>query len=294
MRQRPWPRALPAGMAVRPDQRDDRDRRERVPPVRRAWRGGAADACALRSRPWRRGRLGGSGEIVGEVVPVEVRGGAGARRRRERKGRPRRLHPGVAGQAAPDHEGRDGHRGRLGRSKNDAAAACLVVAEDKLDELGLEPMAFLAGLDRGRVRARHDGPGAGAGRGQAVRAARARLRRHGPDRAERGVRGPGAGRAAGLGHQARRTRQPAERERLGHLPRPPDRRDRRPHPDHDAARTEAPRRPVRAGDDVRRRRPGRRGRLRGPASARPAFDIREPAPLANPWNVGDGGPVASV
>ena len=50
--------------------------------------------------------------------------------------------------------------------QNDAAAACLVVAEDKLDELGLEPMAFLAGLDRGRVRARHDGPGAGAGRGR--------------------------------------------------------------------------------------------------------------------------------
>jgi acetyl-CoA C-acetyltransferase len=29
--------------------------------------------------------------------------------------------------------------------QNDAAAACLVVAEDKLAELGLEPMGFLAG-----------------------------------------------------------------------------------------------------------------------------------------------------
>jgi acetyl-CoA C-acetyltransferase len=29
--------------------------------------------------------------------------------------------------------------------QNDAAAACLVVAEDKLDSLGLEPMGFLAG-----------------------------------------------------------------------------------------------------------------------------------------------------
>jgi acetyl-CoA C-acetyltransferase len=29
--------------------------------------------------------------------------------------------------------------------QNDAAAACLVVAEDRLDELGLTPMAFLAG-----------------------------------------------------------------------------------------------------------------------------------------------------
>ena len=30
-------------------------------------------------------------------------------------------------------------------SQNDAAAVCLVVAEDKLDELGLTPMAFLRG-----------------------------------------------------------------------------------------------------------------------------------------------------
>jgi acetyl-CoA C-acetyltransferase len=29
--------------------------------------------------------------------------------------------------------------------QNDAAAACLVVAEDKLDELGLEPLGFLVG-----------------------------------------------------------------------------------------------------------------------------------------------------
>ena len=30
-------------------------------------------------------------------------------------------------------------------SQNDAASVCLVVAEDKLEELGLEPMAFLRG-----------------------------------------------------------------------------------------------------------------------------------------------------
>ena len=47
---------------------------------------------------------------------------------------------------------------------------------------------------------------------------------------------------AGLGHQTRRRRGPAQRQRVGHLAGPPDRCDRRAHHDHDAARTAAPRR----------------------------------------------------
>ena len=47
--------------------------------------------------------------------------------------------------------------------QNDAAAACLVVAEDKLAELGLEPMGSLGRLGRGRLRALAHGHRAGAG-----------------------------------------------------------------------------------------------------------------------------------
>ena len=77
------------------------------------------------------------------------------------------------------------------------------------------------------------GQGAGAGRPHAGR--------HGPDRAERGLRRPGAGRDPGVGTHRRRLRA-GERERLGHLPRPPDRGHRRAHPGHVAARDGPPRR----------------------------------------------------
>ena len=58
-----------------------------------------------------------------------------------------------------------------------------------------------------------------------------------------------------LGLRARRLR-PAQRQRLGHLPRPPGRRHRRAHPGHAAARDGPPRGPLRPGDHVHRRRPG--------------------------------------
>ncbi len=48
--------------------------------------------------------------------------------------------------------------------QNDAAAACLVVAEDKLAELGLEPIGWLVGLGRRGLRAVAHGHRPGAGR----------------------------------------------------------------------------------------------------------------------------------
>ena len=67
----------------------------------------------------------------------------------------------------------------------------------------------------------------------------------------------------GWGVKLTPTRRPAQRQRLGHLARPPDRRHRRPHPGHAAARAAAPRRRTRPGDDVHRRRPGHRRDLPG-------------------------------
>ena len=54
--------------------------------------------------------------------------------------------------------------------QNDAAAACLVVAEDKLEELGLEPMLVVPFLERGGLRPEPHGHRAGARGRTAVRA----------------------------------------------------------------------------------------------------------------------------
>jgi hypothetical protein len=57
------------------------------------------------------------------------------------------------------------------------------------------------------------------------------------------------------------------KDRLGHLAGPPDRRHRRADHGQGAARTQAHRRPLRAGHDVHRRRPGHRRDLRAGLSA---------------------------
>ena len=57
--------------------------------------------------------------------------------------------------------------------QNDAAAACLVVAEDKLAELGLEPMGWLVGWAAAGCEPVADGHRAGAGGEAALRAHRA-------------------------------------------------------------------------------------------------------------------------
>ena len=104
----------------------------------------AADAYAARSHQ-RAAAAWADGKFAGEVVPVEVP---------QRRGDPETFDrdEGVRADSTPESLARlrplmkDGTV-TAGNSaqQNDAAAACLVVAEDKLDELGLEPMAFLAG-----------------------------------------------------------------------------------------------------------------------------------------------------
>ena len=104
----------------------------------------AADAYAVRSHS-RAAAAWADGKFAGEVVPVEVP---------QRRGDPETFDRDEGIRADSSTESlaklrpimKDGTV-TAGNSaqQNDAAAACLVVAEDLLDELGLEPMAYLVG-----------------------------------------------------------------------------------------------------------------------------------------------------
>ena len=124
--------------------------------------------------------------------------------------------------------------------QNDAAAACLVVAEDKLAELGLEPIGWLVGWAAAGCEPSHMGIGPVPAVRQAVRAHRACASTD-MDLVELNEAFACQVLAVlkGWGWDDPET---TERQRLGHLARPPDRRHRRAHHDHAAARAAAPRR----------------------------------------------------
>jgi acetyl-CoA C-acetyltransferase len=103
-----------------------------------------SDAYAARSHQ-RAAAAWASGKFVEEVVPVMVP---------QRKGDPIRFDrdEGFRADSTPESLAKLKPLIKNGTvtvgnacQQNDAAAACLVVAEDKLAELGLEPMAFLTG-----------------------------------------------------------------------------------------------------------------------------------------------------
>lgn len=101
-----------------------------------------ADAYAAESQrrafaAWEEGRF------ADEVVPVDVpqRKGEPLRFVRDEGLRPETTLQSLAGLRAVIKDGTV-TAGNAAR-QNDAAAACLIVAENKLDELGLEPIAFL-------------------------------------------------------------------------------------------------------------------------------------------------------
>lgn len=104
----------------------------------------AQDEYALRSQQ-RAVEAWGAGKFSGEVVPVHVP---------QRKGDPlpfdmdEGLRPGAVMEdltrLRPIEKGGTVTAGNASQ-QNDAAAACLVVAEDKLEELGLKPMGYLKG-----------------------------------------------------------------------------------------------------------------------------------------------------
>jgi acetyl-CoA C-acetyltransferase len=104
----------------------------------------AADAFAARSHQ-RAAAAQRSGAFDDEVVPVEVP---------QRRGDPVVIDrdEGVRPDSTPESLARlrtliPGGTVTAGNSsqQNDAAAACLIVAEDRLEELGLEPIGYLEG-----------------------------------------------------------------------------------------------------------------------------------------------------
>ncbi len=103
-----------------------------------------ADAYAMRSHR-RAAEAWAAGRFDAEVVPVEIP---------QKKGDPLQFarDEGIRAETTMESLGRlrplmkDGSVTAGNSSQqNDAAAACLIVAEDKLKELGLEPMAWLKG-----------------------------------------------------------------------------------------------------------------------------------------------------
>ena len=139
--------------------------------------------------------------------------------------------------------------------QNDAASMCMVTTPEKAAELGLDPLVRLVSWGWPAWRPNIMGIGPVPATEVALAQGRTAARRHGPDRAQRGVRRPGAGGDAGM--EVHRRRSGAhQRARLGHLARPPGRRDRRADAGDAGPRTAPPRRPLRPGDHVHRRRAG--------------------------------------
>ena len=169
--------------------------------------------------------------------------------------------------------------------QNDAAAACLVVAEDQLGPLGLEPLGYLSGWAAAGC-AGHHGHRPRPGRGETIFPNGPGFPRHRPGRAQRGVRGPGPRRAGRLGLERA---GPAQRQRIRHLARPPHRRHRRPDARYRPARAAPQERPLPAGDHVRRRRPGRGRGVRGRLTSRALPENRIRIKLADPEASGDEG-----
>ncbi|MFN5881318.1 MAG: acetyl-CoA C-acetyltransferase [Burkholderiales bacterium] len=103
-----------------------------------------SDAFALRSQQ-RAAAAWASGKFDGEVVPVAVpqRKGDPVLVTRDEGIRPDTTLQSLAGLRPVMKDGTV--TAGNASQQNDAAAACLVVAEDKLAELGLEPIGFLVG-----------------------------------------------------------------------------------------------------------------------------------------------------
>jgi len=103
-----------------------------------------SDAFALRSQQ-RAAAAWASGKFDGEVVPVAVpqRKGDPVLVNRDEGFRPDTTLQSLAGLRPVMKDGTV--TAGNASQQNDAAAACLVVAEDKLAELGLEPIGFLVG-----------------------------------------------------------------------------------------------------------------------------------------------------
>ena len=127
-------------------------------------------------------------------------------------------------------------------SQNDAASVCLVVAADKLEELGLKAMGYL--------------------RGWAVTGCHPAYMGIGPVSAVSKIMGKIGMSLSDMDLIELNEAFAAQVLSVRHLPGSPHRRHRRPHPNHSAARDGTQRRPVRPRNYVRGRRTRRRCGIR--------------------------------
>ena len=118
--------------------------------------------------------------------------------------------------------------------QNDGASVCLVTYPEKAAELGLRPLARLRSWAVAGVEPERMGIGPVPATAKALERAGPLTGRHPLDRAQRGVRLPGAGLHPRVGFQGRRLRPP-QRARIGYLTRPPGGRNGGTHSGHSAA-----------------------------------------------------------
>ena len=200
------------------------------------------------------------GRFADEIVPVVVKGREGRDGRRHRRAHPRRLDGGEARRRCARSSAATTRRPRSppgnASGQNDGAAICVVTHPARAAELGLRPLARLVSWGvGGRAAGDHgDRPGAG-GREGAATPPSSRLKDIDLIELNEAFAAQVLACTREWELTAGRLR-PAQRQRLGHLARAPGRRHRRSHPGDADPRDGPPRRPLRPGDDVHRRRAG--------------------------------------
>jgi acetyl-CoA C-acetyltransferase len=146
--------------------------------------------------------------------------------------------------------------------QNDAAAACLVVAEDKLAELGLTPMGYLVGWAVAGCEPSHMGIGPVPAVAKLLKRSGLRFDQMDLIELNEAFACQALSVREGLGLSMDELDSRLNVNGSGISAGPPGGRHRRAHHDHAAARDAAPPGALRAGDDVHRRRPGHRRDLR--------------------------------
>ena len=145
-----------------------------------------------------------AGRFADEIVPVTVPSRQGRHRRRPRRAHPRPTRPSRrwpgCGRSWAATTPRPPSPPATPAGQNDGAAVCVVTTPEKAAELGLRPLARLVVLGRRRgAAARRWASARCRPTAKALDARRPEARRHRPDRAQRGLRRAGAGRAPANG-----------------------------------------------------------------------------------------------
>ena len=224
---------------VRAAQPSARDGRDRGRPIRRRNRPGRPRRCVDAGRTASGTR---SRRPVGEVRPSRSTKGRGATPRSRRSRSCGRRSTSQARVTAGNSS-----------QTSDGAAAVIVTSAAHARERGLTPLARFVAFATAGVEPERFGIGPVPGDPEGAEAGRADARSDRPRRAERSVRRAGPRLPEGAADRS----GSAERQRRRDRARPSARLHRREADDDAAVRDETAQRPLRHGDDVRRRRHGR-------------------------------------